>query len=172
MAYQDPDGGVDSEHASSVEPTSPDRSLESSFSSLEFGEVERGDAAEILVEHICGLYYALNELPSLTPRPNVNQLFSDLVSTCLEEDNEKLSKHVLGDARIVKLVPHLRQLCSAGESELESYWAQRMSDICAEQQQTLKCRSLCLLYLTQIFVMLTHFLSQRGARRLSLLHQL
>ena len=146
MVYQDSCGDVDSDCASSVEPrspasdTTPDHSLESSFSSLDSEDAATRCAFEYVVDHIYGLHVALDALPSLVPSPNVNQLFSELVSTCLDSRHVEIADEVLEDAKIQELVPHLRQLCSTGESELESFWARRIAESEMEQGTPLACK--------------------------------
>jgi hypothetical protein len=136
MVYRDSLDDVDSDHTTPVSPHSPtshgvsDESPGSSVSSLCENEpqmIARVDA-EVPIKQILKLYCELSDLPSLTPQPLVNRLFDDLVSSCLHPFNEMTADAVLGDARIEKIVPRLRQICSDGECELERYWAGKIAE--------------------------------------------
>lgn len=43
----------------------------------------------------------------------------------------------MSDSRIYRVIPHLRQLCSEGESELEAYWALKIA-ACETEHEALK----------------------------------
>jgi nicotianamine synthase len=89
-------------------------------------------APELLVDHgtgvrerIVGIYQRLRSLDSLAPSPVVDRLFTDLVQACVTTDPRHTAT-VLGDERVRALRPHLRQLCSDGETFLEKAWAREV----------------------------------------------
>ncbi|KAF7078630.1 hypothetical protein CFC21_083033 [Triticum aestivum] len=73
-----------------------------------------------LIEKIAGLQAAIAELPSLSPSPEVDRLFTDLVTACVPPspvDVTKLSPEHQG------MREALIRLCSAAEGKLEAHYA-------------------------------------------------
>ncbi|KAL9030642.1 MAG: hypothetical protein Q9196_001252 [Gyalolechia fulgens] len=101
--------GVTSPPSPTRYPTVPD-----------FGDY-RDNEAEWLVAEILALYSQLSQLPSLYPSPRVNSLFEKLVDLCCNT-----SIQVLIHPGIVEITTSLRQLCSAGEYELEAHWTEKV----------------------------------------------
>lgn len=114
----------------------------------------KDDTAEKYILTIVDLYEKLSKLPKLDPSPEVNNIFGKLVSVCAETPSEAIAEKVLSalsaisprtrgnpcitqviaDLRIVKITPHLRQLCSDGECRLEAYWAEKIGHFKLESQ--------------------------------------
>ncbi|MCJ1469130.1 putative 26S proteasome regulatory subunit [Pseudocyphellaria aurata] len=83
--------------------------------------------AERYIAAILNVHHALSQLPNLDPSPEVNSLFSELVALCIQTPDEQVAARILSDGRINRIIPHLRQLCSEGESQLEAYWAKKIT---------------------------------------------
>ncbi|KAI8069413.1 Nicotianamine synthase [Gongronella butleri] len=64
--------------------------------------------------------------PALGPSEHINALFTKLVQICILPVDDDTLCHVMQDAQIRPLQPHLRALCSCGEAMLESTWAKRL----------------------------------------------
>ncbi|KAL0637682.1 hypothetical protein Q9L58_003242 [Maublancomyces gigas] len=94
----------------------------------------KDDTAEKYILTIVDLYEKLSKLPKLDPSPEVNSIFGKLVSVCAETPSEAIAEKVITDLRIVKITPHLRQLCSDGECRLEAYWAEKIGHFKLESQ--------------------------------------
>ncbi|KIW03309.1 uncharacterized protein PV09_05520 [Verruconis gallopava] len=82
--------------------------------------------AAAVVEKVMALHKKLRMLHSLVPDLKVNQVFNELVSLCLQPFDEDVVDRVLRNDRVKEIVPTLRSICSAGESELECYWSDRI----------------------------------------------
>ncbi|KAI9889147.1 MAG: putative 26S proteasome regulatory subunit [Vezdaea aestivalis] len=91
---------------------------------------DRVRSRDVVSEHISALRSLHNELvqlPSLKPSPTVNGLFTDLVNFCLPNLDASSVSKILSDPYIESLIPSFRELSSAAESELESYWARQIT---------------------------------------------
>lgn len=77
---------------------------------------------------ISQLYQRLTELEDLSPNPEVNSIFSELVAYVLTlsdlepEKAEELVRTMVDDSQIVEL----QRICGLGEAELEKYWARAL----------------------------------------------
>ena len=100
---------------------------------------------EDFIDVLLDCYYKLSQSPDLKPSASINCLFERLVGLCTQIPNEAVTSQVshshigynddstlhewpqiLSDARVVDIAPHLRQLCSDGEDQLEAYWARKV----------------------------------------------
>jgi nicotianamine synthase len=86
---------------------------------------------QTLVEKIASLYDSLSSLPSLLPSPQVNSLFTELVTACIPPSDIDVSKLNM-EAQEMRL--KLIGLCSHGEGLLESHY----SDILASYENPLE----------------------------------
>jgi nicotianamine synthase len=77
-----------------------------------------------LVSRIGDIADQLHDSPDLTPRPELNALFSELVGLSLGLRGRAASDVLDG---LGPKVHQVRRLCSAGESALEQYWADRVA---------------------------------------------
>lgn len=89
--------------------------------------------AEELVEEILCIADELASRGDLKPCSRVNELFGQLVSTCIKSWNRTVLERVLGDREIEGVIGRLRRMCAEGEGELEKYWAERFLE---ELEQT------------------------------------
>lgn len=89
--------------------------------------------AEGLVEEILLIADELASRGDLKPCSRVNELFGQLVSTCIKPWNRTVVERVLGDREIEGVIGQLRDMCAEGEGELEKYWAERFLE---ELEQT------------------------------------
>lgn len=64
--------------------------------------------------------------PRLSPSPAINRLFNWLVSIIYEHANSHDDSNCIL-CSLVKELPELHRLCSAGEFEMECYWSQHLS---------------------------------------------
>ena len=80
-----------------------------------------------LRDRIGVVHDTLTALPSLAPGPVVNSVFAELVRICEYRSGEDAGQ-VLDDPRVAALIPRLRQLCAAGEFQLERAWARQIVD--------------------------------------------
>jgi nicotianamine synthase len=78
-----------------------------------------------LTGRIVALHRGLARQPSLEPSPAVDELFGDLVASCVEAD-ETLARRVVDDPSVARLAPDLREWCASGEQLLEHAWADRV----------------------------------------------
>ncbi|MDQ2788721.1 MAG: nicotianamine synthase [Actinomycetota bacterium] len=72
------------------------------------------------------LHQELTALPTLSPNPHTNALFTELVTVATHPADSDITQQVLADPAIRRITPGLRSLCSAGEIELERAWARRI----------------------------------------------
>lgn len=79
-----------------------------------------------ITERVSSLYHELRAAPSLRPSEHINRVFTELVHLTINA-SEVTAAAVLNDARIQRILPHLRELCSTGEYELELDWARRIA---------------------------------------------
>ncbi|CAN6308825.1 unnamed protein product [Urochloa humidicola] len=77
-----------------------------------------------LVEKISGLHAAISKLPSLSPSPAVDALFTALVAACVPESPVDVSR--LGPAA-QKMREELIRLCSDAEGQLEAHYADALA---------------------------------------------
>ncbi|KAI0528956.1 hypothetical protein KFK09_001500 [Dendrobium nobile] len=80
-----------------------------------------GEEEEKLITIITQLYNTISNLPSLHPSPQVNSLFSSLVSTCIPS-YPSLSLSSLSPSTL-SMRSHLISLCSSAESFLELHYS-------------------------------------------------
>lgn len=81
-----------------------------------------------LVNTIEETFGFLKKQPNLMPRPEINQRFSALVGTALANLPDGQQHTVLAEVDRRIGLNQLRQLCGAGETALEVYWAQRLAE--------------------------------------------
>jgi nicotianamine synthase len=91
--------------------------------------------ARRITDEVVSLVNALASSPSLKPCPDINQLFSRLVSLCIKPYSSSLACQVLQNKQIQRLTPRLRQICSEGEGELEKYWARKIIQQCRSLEE-------------------------------------
>ncbi|KAG4035550.1 hypothetical protein MFRU_001g03190 [Monilinia fructicola] len=82
---------------------------------------------ESYIQKILSIYTPLSQLTDLSPSPVTNALFSELVGTCITIIPDSVSKKVLDDPRVSSILSPLREICSAAEACMESYWAEAIS---------------------------------------------
>ncbi|CAM0907737.1 unnamed protein product [Alopecurus aequalis] len=82
-------------------------------------ESENKDVAA-LVQKITGLHAAISKLPSLSPSPDVDALFTDLVTACVPPSPVDVTK--LGP-EAQKMREGLIRLCSEAEGKLEAHYS-------------------------------------------------
>uniref|UniRef100_A0ACD5XF12 Uncharacterized protein n=1 Tax=Avena sativa TaxID=4498 RepID=A0ACD5XF12_AVESA len=75
---------------------------------------------DALVQKITGLHAAISKLPSLSPCPDVNALFTDLVTACVPPSPVDVTK--LGP-EAQKMREGLIRLCSEAEGKLEAHYS-------------------------------------------------
>lgn len=68
----------------------------------------------------------LKAQPSLSPSPEINQLFNWLVSIIYEHANSHDDSNCIL-CLLLKELPELHRLCSTGEFEMECYWSKHFS---------------------------------------------
>lgn len=90
---------------------------------------------QALLQNISSLYDSLSTLPSLLPSPQVNSLFTELVTACIPPSEIDISKLDM-EAQQMRL--KLIDLCSNGEGLLENHY----SDILASYENPLDHLSL------------------------------
>ena len=78
------------------------------------------------VEDILSCYDNLSKLANLKPSPDTNRILGKLVALCISISDELVATTVLLDARIQTISPHLLQLCSEAEYQLELDWSRRI----------------------------------------------
>jgi nicotianamine synthase len=76
-----------------------------------------------LVAHLLLLHRKLSALPTLSPNAQTNALFSELVRLATSPEGDQVAGDVLADPKIRRIASQLRDLCAAGEIELERAWA-------------------------------------------------
>jgi hypothetical protein len=86
-----------------------------------------------IAESIFAIYERLASLRDLKPRPEVDTLFSQLVSTCTKQYSSQLASQILANKCMQRITPRLRSLCSEGEGELERFWARKILHSCQER---------------------------------------
>ncbi|CAN6313047.1 unnamed protein product [Urochloa humidicola] len=77
-----------------------------------------------LVEKIAGLHAAISKLPSLSPSPKVDALFTDLVMTCVPPSLVDVTK-LAPEAQ--KMWEELIRLCSDAEGHLEAHYSDMLA---------------------------------------------
>jgi nicotianamine synthase len=87
--------------------------------------VSVASGADALVTRLLTLERRLTELPGLEPGPQVNALFTELVTLCCRTDVD--APAALADPRLQAVAPRLRQTAAVGEYQLERWWAGRIS---------------------------------------------
>ena len=92
------------------------------------GHADTGSTTAAVVARVRALYDALLARPDLCPAPVTNEIFSSLVSLAIDPAASRDAEAVLADPGVRGLLPELRQLCAAGEFELERWWSQRIVD--------------------------------------------
>ncbi|GJN39736.1 hypothetical protein PR202_gb28872 [Eleusine coracana subsp. coracana] len=83
-------------------------------------EQQLDEAAAALVKKISGLAAAIGKLPSLSPTPEVNSLFTELVNTCIPASTVDVA--VLGP-EVQAMREALIRRCSEAEGLLEAHYA-------------------------------------------------
>ncbi|KAK3151410.1 hypothetical protein QOZ80_3AG0245570 [Eleusine coracana subsp. coracana] len=73
-----------------------------------------------LVQKITGLHSAISKLPSLSPSPEVDRLFTDLVMACVPTSPVDVTKL---DPETQKMREELIRLCSDAEGKLEAHYS-------------------------------------------------
>jgi nicotianamine synthase len=53
-------------------------------------------------------------------------VFSELVRLATHPEDDQLARQILANSDILRIIPGLRTLCAAGESELERSWTRRI----------------------------------------------
>ncbi|BAF22621.1 nicotianamine synthase 3 [Oryza sativa Japonica Group] len=81
---------------------------------------EEEEVIEKLVEKITGLAAAIGKLPSLSPSPEVNALFTELVMTCIPPSSVDVEQ--LG-AEAQDMRGRLIRLCADAEGHLEAHYS-------------------------------------------------
>ncbi len=71
---------------------------------------------------ILSLHDELSASPSLKPGPRISHLFSELVDISATSSHG-VAQALLKDEDVVRIIPQLRALSSAGEYQLETHWA-------------------------------------------------
>lgn len=84
--------------------------------------------ARAIVQDITAIHGELLTLSDYKPGPKVNCLLSTLVSLCCEIHDKKIVSQVMRDPAIQALLSSLRRICSQSESDLESYWTDRVME--------------------------------------------
>lgn len=88
---------------------------------------ERGAArTDHVVAAILDVHTRLQLLTDLRPRPEVNEMFTNLVQLVVNTPEETATA-ALRDPRIRDIVPSLRRICADGETELEHDWSRRVA---------------------------------------------
>ncbi|WP_125776889.1 nicotianamine synthase family protein [Antribacter gilvus] len=82
--------------------------------------------AGAVAEHLADLADRLEARPSLTPAPEVDALFGDLVRTVVRTP-AATARAVLADPRVQRRAASLRASSARGESALEQAWARRIT---------------------------------------------
>jgi nicotianamine synthase len=90
------------------------------------GRGDTGSARAAVVTQVRALHDALAACPDLTPGPRTNEIFGRLVALAVDPAAAREADAVLADPAVETLLPALRQLCAAGEFELERHWARRV----------------------------------------------
>ena len=75
----------------------------------------------VIKDRILALYGELTSAESLRPTEELNKTFSDLVQLSCTTP-EHIATDLLSDEELHQIIPHLRNLCSEGESHLEMFW--------------------------------------------------
>ncbi|KAM3084347.1 hypothetical protein ACMFMG_001546 [Clarireedia jacksonii] len=83
--------------------------------------------AEHYIHNILKIYGGVSQLTDLRPSSITNSLFGELVELCVTVIPKTKSDLVLQDPRISAILPDLRRICAAAESELEFHWAEAIS---------------------------------------------
>ncbi|PNT67108.1 hypothetical protein BRADI_3g21042v3 [Brachypodium distachyon] len=83
-------------------------------------EAENQEEVAALVEKISALHAAISKLPSLSPCPEVDALFTELVTTCVPASPVNVIK--LGP-EAQEMREELIRLCSAAEGHLETHYS-------------------------------------------------
>lgn len=86
-------------------------------------EAENSEVAA-LVEKITGLHAAISKLPSLSPSPEVDALFTELVAACVPSSPVDVTK--LGPGA-QEMREDLIRLCSAAEGLLEAHYSDMLT---------------------------------------------
>lgn len=86
-------------------------------------EAENGEVAA-LVEKITGLHAAISKLPSLSPSPQVDALFTELVAACVPSSPVDVTK-LSPEAQEMR--QDLIRLCSAAEGLLEAHYSDMLT---------------------------------------------
>jgi nicotianamine synthase len=92
------------------------------------GHADTGSTTAAVVARVRALYEALRARPHLCPAPVTNEIFTSLVSLAIDPAAARDADAVLGDPAVQRLLPDLRELCAAGEFELERWWSQRITE--------------------------------------------
>ncbi|KAM0931288.1 hypothetical protein ACQ4PT_000356 [Festuca glaucescens] len=79
---------------------------------------------DALVQKITGLHATISKLPSLSPGPDVNALFTDLVTACVPASPVDVTK--LGP-EAQKMPEGLIRLCSEAEGKLEAHYSDMLA---------------------------------------------
>uniref|UniRef100_A0A0D9X365 Nicotianamine synthase n=1 Tax=Leersia perrieri TaxID=77586 RepID=A0A0D9X365_9ORYZ len=93
---------------------------------------ESDESIQKLVEKITGLATAIGKLPSLTPSPSVNALFTELVTTCIPPSRVDVDRHLSPEAQQMRR--RLILLCGDAEGHLEAHY----SDLLAGHENPLE----------------------------------
>ena len=72
------------------------------------------------------LHQDLSALPTLSPNAHTNAVFSELVRLATHPEDDQLARQILANSDIRRIIPGLRRLCAAGESELERSWTRQI----------------------------------------------
>jgi hypothetical protein len=81
-----------------------------------------------LIAEILEIFGSLAAEADLQPRKAVNDKFGSLVNLCIKPRENCVVSAVLSDPSVQEIAPQLRELCSEGEANLETFWAHRIID--------------------------------------------
>ncbi|WP_018333796.1 nicotianamine synthase family protein [Actinomycetospora chiangmaiensis] len=90
------------------------------------GHADTGSTRAAVVTQVRALHEALAACTDLAPGPRTDDLFGRLVALAVDPSAARDADAVLADPAVRTLLPELRQLCAAGEFELERHWARRV----------------------------------------------
>lgn len=106
----------------SMKQTSPDQSLQTPPRTPTIAMA----SAQTLASELKDIYYALSELPDVTPGDKVNALLTRLVNLCTIPYSHDFITYFFGIEGIHTLCTKLRLLCATAEGELEQFWARKI----------------------------------------------
>ncbi|CAO3636261.1 unnamed protein product [Cunninghamella blakesleeana] len=78
---------------------------------------------QTLLNEILNIYQQLKNAQHLRPSEHINSLFTKLVHICILPIDQNIIHQVLNDHSILDILYSLRELCSQGEYQLETFWS-------------------------------------------------